>query len=400
MTENKEAVGGTLRRQAWRFVLLLGIVSLLADTTYEGARSIAGQYLAVLGASATVVGIVAGLGEFVGYGVRLLAGVVADRTRRYWAITLLGYVVNVFAVPALALAGRWEVVAVLLLLERVGKAVRTPSRDAMLSYVAPQVGRGVAFGVHEALDQIGAVLGPLLMAFVLQVGAGYRWGFAVLGLPAVLTLAVLVAAWRFVPQPQSWEGVSERGEGRLPGRFWLYMLFTGTTVVGLPHFALVAYHFKSTGLLSDPAIPIAFGVAMASDAVAALLMGRWFDRLGVRILLAVPVATACSAAAVFASGSVGAWLGMGLWGVVLGIQESVMRAAVAEVAPHARRASAYGIFNVAYGAAWMLGGSAMGWLYDRGGVDALLPIVLVSQVVAVAFLAVVLAAGRPRSPAT
>ena len=183
--------------KAMRFVLLLGVVSLLADVTYEAARSISGPFLAVLGASAALVGLVAGLGELIGYGLRVVSGILSDRTGRYWTMTLLGYAVNLLAVPALALAGRWEVAAVLLIAERFGKSIRTPARDAMLSHAAADVGRGWAFGINEAMDQIGAVLGPLLMAAVLAWKNDYRDGFAILLIPSLLALSVLVIA-RFI----------------------------------------------------------------------------------------------------------------------------------------------------------------------------------------------------------
>lgn len=152
---------------ALKFIVLLGVVSLFADATYEGARSINGPYLALLGASATTVGFVAGLGELIGYSLRLVSGYMSDRIGRYWAITLFGYTLNMLAVPALALAGRWEIAAMLMIAERIGKAIRTPARDAMLSHATREIGRGKGFGLHEALDQIGAVLGPLTVAGVL-----------------------------------------------------------------------------------------------------------------------------------------------------------------------------------------------------------------------------------------
>ncbi|MEK7699337.1 MAG: MFS transporter, partial [Planctomycetota bacterium] len=141
------------RSNALRFIVLLGIVSLFADMTYEGARSINGPYLAVLGASATTVGIIAGLGELIGHSLRLVSGYITDRIGRYWAITLFGYAINMIAVPAIALAGRWEIAAILMVTERIGKAIRTPARDAMLSHATREIGRGKGFGLHEALDQ-------------------------------------------------------------------------------------------------------------------------------------------------------------------------------------------------------------------------------------------------------
>ena len=131
-----------LRSHALKFIILLGIVSLLADMTYEGARSITGPYLAILGANAVVVGFVAGFGEFIGYALRLVSGYLSDKTRKYWAITITGYFINLLAVPLLALAGSWEIAAVLLITERMGKAFRTPARDVMLSHACSEVGQG------------------------------------------------------------------------------------------------------------------------------------------------------------------------------------------------------------------------------------------------------------------
>lgn len=179
---------------ALKFVVLLGVVSLFADMTYEAARSITGPYLALLGASGTIVGIVAGFGELVGYALRLVSGIVADKTGKYWSITVVGYAINMIAVPLLALAGRWELAAFFIVAERLGKAIRTPARDAMLSHATAEMGRGWGFGLHEALDQVGAMLGPLIVATVLYFNGSYQAGFAVLAIPAVLALSVLIAA--------------------------------------------------------------------------------------------------------------------------------------------------------------------------------------------------------------
>jgi hypothetical protein len=205
---------------ALRFVVLLGVVSLLADITYEGARSLSGPYLNLLGASATVVGITAGFGEFIGYALRLVSGWLTDRTQKYWALTILGYAVNLLAVPLLALAGSWEIAVGLLIAERLGKAIRTPARDVMLSNAAGRLGRGWGFGLHEALDQIGGVSGPLLMAAALYARTDYRTAFGLLLIPALLALAVLVAARFRYSQPEQFEPrtpkLETRGFPRLP----------------------------------------------------------------------------------------------------------------------------------------------------------------------------------------
>ncbi|HEX9371654.1 MAG TPA: MFS transporter, partial [Roseiflexaceae bacterium] len=227
---------------ALRFVVLLGVVSLFADMTYEGARSITGPYLAVLGASATVVGIVAGFGELIGYGLRLVSGYLSDRTGRYWAITLVGYAVNMLAVPLLALAGNWEIAALLMIAERTGKAIRTPARDAMLSHATSEMGRGWGFGLHEAMDQIGAVLGPLIVAAVLYVRGDYQTGFALLLIPALLALGVLVAARLLYPHPRDLEvDVPAPATRGFPRVFWLYLAAVALIAAGYADFPLIAY---------------------------------------------------------------------------------------------------------------------------------------------------------------
>ncbi len=374
--------------RALRFVVLLGLVSLLADATYEGARSIAGPFLATLGATGTAVGIIAGFGELVGYGLRLVAGLVADRTRRYWTITLLGYAVNLTAVPLLALAGRWELAAALLIAERIGKAMRTPARDVMLSHATARLGAGWAFGLHEALDQVGAVAGPLLVAAILRGGAGYRTGFAALLVPAAAAIAVLLVARALYPRPQDLEPASVPLESKGLARvYWLYLGAVGLVAVGYVDFPLIAFHFERTGVVSDVWIPIFYAVAMGVDAIAALVFGRLFDRFGIPVLAAVSLVSALVAPLAFLGGFHAALLGMALWGVGMGAQESVMRAAVAGMVPAERRGTAYGFFNAGYGFAWFAGSAALGALYDAS-LFGLLALAVIAQVAAAAlFLA-------------
>lgn len=233
--------GGT----AARFVVLIGIVSLFADATYEAARSVTGPFLGLLGATGTVVGLVAGFGELIGYGVRLASGYLGDRTQRYWPITLWGYALSMLAVPLLALAGRWEVAAAFVVAERLGKAIRTPSRDVLLSHAAALTGRGWALGLHEALDQIGAVAGPLLVGAVLYAGRGYRVAFAVLALPALLTLVALTVTRWLYPLPAAFEPpAAAPTESRFPRAFWLYVASVACLAAGFADFPLIAFHAK------------------------------------------------------------------------------------------------------------------------------------------------------------
>lgn len=354
------------RRAALRFVVLLGVVSLFADMTYEGARSITGPYLALLGASGAAVGVVTGFGELLGYGLRLASGYLADRTGRYWAITILGYALNLFAVPLLALSGRWELAAALMIAERLGKAIRTPARDAMLSHATKEVGHGWGFGLHEALDQVGAVLGPLVVAAVLYLlRGGYRLGFGVLLVPALCAVAVLLAAWRLYPRPRELETGPPLADGEhLPGVFWIYLAAAAFVAAGYADFPLIAYHFGKAGTISDGWIPVSYAVAMGVDALAALAFGALFDRHGLPVLIAAALLSASFAPLVFFGGFSLSLLGMALWGVGMGAQESILRAAIAGMVPRERRGSAYGLFNTGYGLAWFLGSAAMGFLYD------------------------------------
>lgn len=246
---------------ALKFVVLLGFVSLCADATYEGARSITGAYLGVLGASGAVVGLVAGLGELIGYGLRLLIGYLSDRTRQYWRITTLGYFINTTVVPLMALAGRWEVLAGLMIAERTGKAIRTPPRDVLLSHAAIRVGKGFGFGLHEAMDQVGAVSGPLLVTAVLAVWGSYQVGFSVLLIPAILGLIVLSIGQRIYPNPREFELATQdlQGEG-LPRRFWIYLGAVALIAAGFVDFPLIAFHLQRAGMSQPTQIPLLYAL--------------------------------------------------------------------------------------------------------------------------------------------
>lgn len=364
------------------FVVLLGLVSLCADMTYEGARSITGPFLGTLGASGAVVGFVSGLGELVGYMLRLVSGYLSDRTRRYWLLTFIGYTVNLLAVPLLALTGHWLLAATLIVLERFGKAIRTPARDAMLSHATKQMGHGWGFGLHEAMDQIGAVLGPLIVFATLSFRSDYRLAFAVLLVPALLALTSLTVARLQFPRPQDLEAksVALQTRGFTP-TYWLYLGAVGLVAAGYADFPLMAYHFGKTGMVSSSYIALFYALAMGVDAVAALALGRLFDRIGFATLVLATLVSAGFAPLAFLGGFWGAITGAILWGIGMSAQESVMRAAVARLIPSERRGTGYGVFHTGYGFAWFAGSALMGWLYDRS-VIALVAFSVVAQLAA------------------
>jgi len=362
---------------ALRFVLLVGAMSFFADFAYEGARGILGPYLAVLGASGAVVGTVAGLGELAGYGLRMVSGRLADRTRLYWPITIFGYLVQMTAVPALALTGSWPAAATLLVLERAGRATRNPPRDVMLSHAGQQMGGyGWAFGLHEALDQLGALCGPLLMAFLVMrggsaAGAGnYRVAFAALLAPSLATLALLAVARVLYPRPEEMEPhAPERPRvhetGKLPQVFWIYLAGAALVGAGFADFALVAYHFQKASSVPAAWVPILYAVAMGVGGAGSLVFGRLFDRHGLRVLIPLTILSAAFAPLVFFGGFWMAVAGAAVWGAGMGVHESIVPAAVAPMVPAERRASAYGLFTAGYGAAWFAGSALVGFLYDH-----------------------------------
>ncbi|PLZ95273.1 MFS transporter [Fischerella thermalis CCMEE 5268] len=371
---------------ALKFVILLGFVSLCADATYEGARSITGAYLETLGASGTLVGLIAGFGELVGYGLRITIGYLSDRTHQYWSITTIGYFLNTAVVPLLALAARWEVAAGLMIAERTGKAIRTPPRDALLSHGVSQLGRGFGFGLHEAMDQTGAVMGPLAVAAVLYWQGGYQNGFVILIVPAISGLLLLLILRQLYPNPQDFEEeTSVQHQEELPRVFWIYLGAVALVAAGYADFPLIAYHLQKQDIASGLIIPLIYALAMGIDAVAALIFGRLFDRNGISILMLAVLISCLFAPLVFSDNTNFTLAGMIFWGIGMGAQESILKATIAGLVPKCKRASAYGIFGAGYGLSWFLGSTLMGVLYDWS-ITFLIGFSVLSQLLAIPFL--------------
>jgi len=373
--------------KALRFVILLGLVSLFSDMTYEAARSINGPFLEVLGANAFTVGLVAGFGELLGYGLRLLSGWIADRTRKYWLIVITGYTLNLFSVPLLALAGYWQVAVILMILERVGKAVRSPSRDALLSFATQQTGRGWGYGLHEAMDQIGATIGPLLVSAALFYRQEhYTFAYALLIIPAIIAIAILITSRYLYPFPEKLEVKKMTLEtGSLRKTYWVYLGVVVLVAAGYADFPLIAFHFKSKNLMADSYIPLMYALAMATDALSALVFGRWFDRRGIRVLIPAILLSLLFAPFVFMGNIPFAIAGMALWGIGMGVQESVMKAQIAVLVPPERRGAAFGTFHAAYGLFWFGGSALMGYLYNVS-LPVLVSFSLVTQLFSMLFL--------------
>ncbi len=353
--------------KAWRLIFLLGLVSLFADVTYEGARSIIPNYLTiVLGASVLILGTVTGLGEFLNYGLRLVTGPLSDLTKRYWLFTFMGYVVNLFAVPLLALTGNWQSAAALIIVERMGKAIRAPARDVIISNISKGIGRGKAFGVHEVLDQVGAILGPSIAILALYfTKENYRYAFSVFALPALIALSFLTVAYLFFKRHRE-ELVAERPskEGRLGFKFWSYTLVITLSTMGLMYIPFLIYRAGESRAMPEWIIPSLLLIAQAVDALIAPFAGLAYDRVGLKSIfvifpftLAIPIFayTPQASTLILAATSLG---------VVMGVQETIERAAVADLSPVRARGRAYGIFNAFLGLSLLLGGVVIGYLYS------------------------------------
>jgi MFS family permease len=352
-------------KKAMVFIILLGCVSFLADITYEGARSIQGQYLAILGASGAVVGIVAGFGECVGYGFRLFSGYMSDKTGKYWWYTYLGYSMNLVVIPLLAFTSSWPMAAVLLFLERLGKAIRTPPRDAMLSYATDQIGRGTGFGIHEAMDRSGAVLGPLLISLILLRENGYHIAFAALALPAALSLFALSRAHLFSPDPKEFAIPNAMPSVKgFSSKFWLTIVALSFVGAGTVDFSLMGFHLQKTASFSMTAIPILFAAAMTANGLSALFVGRMYDVLGIPTLVTALGLGVLATPLVFLGDTSMALIGSLLWGMSLATQNSIGKSLIADLVPLDKRGSAYGVFYITFGIFWFLGSACMGILYD------------------------------------
>ena len=372
-----------MKTRAFQFVLLIGIMSFFADFVYEGARSINGPYLAILGASATLVGFIAGFGELLGYGFRIVSGKVSEKTHQFWPITILGYLIQMSSVPLLAIAPNWQIAGVLIVAERMGRAIRNPPRDVMLSAAAKQFGLGWGFGLHEALDQLGALCGPLVLALVIAHRGNYRMAFAVLAIPAIITIAILIAARISYPRPEEMEmHVPDVHAAGLPRVFWIYLIGAALVAAGFADFSLMAFHFHKAATVPTTWVPIFYSVAMGVSGLGSLAFGKWFDRAGIWILIPLTLIAATATPLVFLGGFRLALAGIALWGLGMGVHESIIPAAVATMVPQQRRPSAYGTFSAAYGISWFIGSVAIGKLYEVS-LSGLIAFSVIAQLVAI-----------------
>jgi len=368
------------KKDAIILILLFGIISLLGDIIYEGARSVNGPYLNTLGANATIVGLVVGIGELLGYAIRLLSGYFSDKTKAHWFFTILGYSL-LMAVPLLALSNFWQFAAVFIVLERIGKGLRSPARDTLVSHATKQVGTGFGFGISEFIDQIGATIGPLIFTFFFiylgtaqKTVADYQQGYSLLWLPFVMLMMVLFITFFKFKTPSKLEEIKNKNESsKLSRVFWAYSLFTFATTLGFINFAIVGYHLKMNGIVLDAQIPFLYAVAMIVDAIFGVIVGKMYDKLkmkhkneqaGLLILLFMPIMTALILPLIFSYNLIMIFIAVFFWGIVMGSHETIMKAAIADLTSVTKRGTGYGIFNVTYGLALFVGSVLAGYLYD------------------------------------
>jgi MFS family permease len=362
---------------AFMFVLTMGVVNLFGDITYEGGGAINGPFMASLGAGAALISITAGLGEFLGYALRSVSGWAADKTGRYWTITFVGYGINLFAVPAMALAGNWQIAAVLVLAERIGRAIRKPTVEAMLSYTTGELGKGWVYAVNTALDEIGATIGPLFIALVLLLHGNYQTGYAMLAVSALLALVALAVARVRFPLPQRLEQGKTTPAKGFTSSYWLYMLAGAFFAAGLMSFEFISYHLSATSVVANYWIPVLLAIATAFGVMASLVLGKLYDRLGLPVVLVAVFLTALFSPLVFFGGFYVALIGMLLWGLGYATQDTLLKAIVAGVLPENQRSSAFGLYYAGYGVGWLIGSVVTGLLYEQSRIALVLFAVIV-----------------------
>jgi MFS family permease len=369
------------RRAAIRFILCLGLVSLFADMTYEGAYSSIGSLLEGLGAGAAAVAVISGFGEMVAASLRYLSGRLADRTHAYWTFVIVGYGLNLIAIPGLAFATTWEWAAILIVIERTGKAIRGPARDVLLSEATGVVGHGWGFGLHALMDQTGAVIGPLIMAAVVARTHSFAQAFLILSVPAVLALAAILLA-RYV-RPASAAPRPVETTQPLTRTYWRYVTAAGLLACGFFDFPVLNYHFQHTRLFRPEMIPLLYAIAMGVTGLTALVCGRLFDRFGLPVLILGILITMLALPLGFLGGTLGGVLAVVAWGAGHGVQDATLRAGIAQVVSMDRRGTAFGAFNGVYGVMWFVGSAIMGLLYNYS-IVALVAFGLTAQVAAAA----------------
>lgn len=384
------------------FIILFGIVSLFSDMTHEGASSLRGVYLSLIGASAGTIGFISGLGELVGYSLRYFFGKLTDKTHKYWQMTIFGYILDILAVPALALVGEdgWIYACGLLVIQRMGKAIKKPAKDTIMSFAASQEGAGKSFAIQEMLDQIGAFLGPFFLYVVMLFKTDgttfeiYSRCFAYLAIPGAITLILLLYTKKRFPNPEHFEPEpKEYIPFKMKDSFIFYIIGISLFSFGFIDYSLIIMHVSKNlnvltngvGLINMETIPLIYAGAMLVDAISALIFGIMYDNNGVKALVVSTIISAPFSLFIFGFNNIYViLLGIILWGVGMGAQESILKAAVTSVVPKSSRATGYGIFEMSFGVFWFLGSWLLGVLYDIN-ITSLILVSMMTQLLSIPF---------------
>ncbi|HPC38100.1 MAG TPA: MFS transporter [Exilispira sp.] len=367
-----------LKKKAILLIILFGIISLFGDIIYEGARSIYGPYTKSIGMDIALVGLITGLAEFFGYFIRLISGYFADKSKGYWTFTIIGYFLLI-TVPLMGMSTTWQVISVFIIFERIGKAIRSPAKDTILSSATKQIGTGFGFAIHEAMDQLGAIVGPLIFSLILLLTKkdqneiiGYKKAFLFMFIPFTILMASVIISKIKVPHPEKLEKEDKNIEEKLSKTYWLYSIFTTFTTMGFISFAILGYYFKEKNILNDAQIPFYYAIAMAVDGLAALIIGRLYDKIknkynnskaGLKTLIVIPILTLFIPILSFAGKFWSAIASIMLWGIVMGCHETIMKSSIADLTHLKKRGTGYGIFNTFYGISFFIAGSLFGFLY-------------------------------------
>jgi len=366
------------KKKALFLIFIFGIISLLGDVIYEGARSIYGPFTKTISMDIALVGFITGLAEFLGYFIRIISGYLSDKTKSPWIFTILGYGMLI-SIPLLSLTGIWQIVSIFIICERIGKAIRSPAKDTILSQATKRIGTGLGFAIHEAMDQIGAFLGPLLFSLLLIVGKNenslsqYQFGFKILWIPFIILMISVIFAYLRFPNPEIFETQKQQdNQDKLTKQFWLYSIFSFITTLGFTSFVILGYYFKEKNLIKEESIPFFYSIAMIVDAIVALIVGKIYDNLksglknekaGLYLLIIIPLFTLILPFFVFTKNYILIITGIIMWGIVMGTHETIMKSVIADITHLKKRGTGYGIFNSFYGLSMFLGSFILGLLY-------------------------------------
>lgn len=378
-----------LRKNALIFIILIGLVSLFSDMCHEGAKSIYGQFLQLSGASPKIISLIGGLGEFLGTALIFVTSIIASKTKKYWTMTIIGYTLNLFCIPLLALTtpNGYIYAISLILLERVGKAIRKPAKNTLVSFSSKNIGEGKSFALMEFLDQIGAFIGPLLLTLVLSLKNGtnifddYRFCFLILLVPAVVTIIILLFTAYKYPTPEEFEEESvkeNKTNVNYSKSFIVYLVAIALIGFSFIDFPLISLDILNKHIINESYLPLLYALAMLIDSISALVFGTLFDKIGMKTLVVSTICSMFFPLLIFRYDNLSIVItGVALWGIGMGAIESILKSSVAKMSTIENRSKCFGIFEGVFGLAWFIGSAILGFIYEYNNLFFItLPIVL------------------------